>query len=211
MCEELARQSLSAAGGRIEKNDDGQEEFVIPIVKPQPSPLVLTWDPGPIAGSMFTPAEMAQITQGVYPSFQRFAPGWELVDCGPDMDAGLKKRYRGKRQVFMTHPLDRETPCRITRTVDVPKGKRTALDLVVSHHDQGDAKGNWALVVKVDGKQLKEQKVSSDTVDDGWLELSVDLTSYAGQTVELELLNVADGWRYEAGYWASIELRSGRN
>ena len=59
--EKLARQALNRSGGRVEKDAAGQEVFVIPVVDPRPSPLELSWAPGPIAGSMFTPEEMALI------------------------------------------------------------------------------------------------------------------------------------------------------
>ena len=48
-------------GGRIERSDDGSEVLVIPVVAPKPSPLERCWQPGPVAGSRFTEAEMAKI------------------------------------------------------------------------------------------------------------------------------------------------------
>ena len=63
MCEKLARQVVVQAGGRIEKDAGGEEVFIIPVVKPSPSPLEQCWQPGPIAGSTFTEAEMAQMTR----------------------------------------------------------------------------------------------------------------------------------------------------
>jgi ADP-ribosylglycohydrolase len=57
----LVRQSVTRAGGRIEKNAEGQEVFVIPVKKPKPGRLEQCWKPGPIANSRFTAAEMARI------------------------------------------------------------------------------------------------------------------------------------------------------
>jgi len=57
----LVRQAVNRAGGRVEKNADDQEVFVIPIQKPKPSKLEQCWEPGPIANSKFTEQEMAQI------------------------------------------------------------------------------------------------------------------------------------------------------
>jgi hypothetical protein len=62
VCEKLARQALLQAGGKIEKDSAGEEVFVIPVVAPKPSPLELSWAPGPIADSRFTPEERAKIT-----------------------------------------------------------------------------------------------------------------------------------------------------
>ena len=61
VCEKLARQVVVAAGGKIEKDATGEEVFVIPIQQPKPSKLEQCWQPGPIAGSKFTPEEMAKI------------------------------------------------------------------------------------------------------------------------------------------------------
>jgi hypothetical protein len=64
VCEKLARQAVVRCGGKIEKQADGSEVFVIPLQQPRPSPLEQCWEPGPPAGSKFSPAEMKQITAG---------------------------------------------------------------------------------------------------------------------------------------------------
>lgn len=60
VCEQLARKVVVRAGGKVQKRF-GREYFVVPVRPPQPSPLELSWAPGPIANSRFTPEEMAQI------------------------------------------------------------------------------------------------------------------------------------------------------
>jgi len=59
--EKLARQGVVRAGGKIEKNEKGEEVFVIPVEEPRPPKLEQVTAPGPIANSKFTPEEMAQI------------------------------------------------------------------------------------------------------------------------------------------------------
>jgi hypothetical protein len=61
VCENLARQLVLRNGGRIEKDVSGQEIFVIPRQTPHPGKFEQCWEPGPVAGSRFTPEEMAQI------------------------------------------------------------------------------------------------------------------------------------------------------
>jgi hypothetical protein len=61
ICEKLARQALVKEGGRIEKDANGEEVFVIPVTPVTPSVLALSWAPGPVANSRFTEAEMARI------------------------------------------------------------------------------------------------------------------------------------------------------
>ncbi len=62
VCEMLARKAVVRAGGRIECEADGTEVFVIPVVKPKPSPLETCWEPGPAANSRFEASERAKIT-----------------------------------------------------------------------------------------------------------------------------------------------------
>jgi len=58
---QLVRDAVKRQGGRIEKDQDGKEVFVIPVQKPKPSQLEQCWQPGPIVNSRFTPAEMEKI------------------------------------------------------------------------------------------------------------------------------------------------------
>ena len=59
--EKLARQAVLRAGGRIEQNASGEEEFVIPVVATVPGTLEQSHNPGPIAGSVFTDAEWSKV------------------------------------------------------------------------------------------------------------------------------------------------------
>ncbi|MCX8038888.1 MAG: ADP-ribosylglycohydrolase family protein [Candidatus Sumerlaeia bacterium] len=59
--EKLARQAILRAGGRIVKDAQGNEVFLIPVQKPKPSPLEQSRQPAPIANARFTPEEMAKI------------------------------------------------------------------------------------------------------------------------------------------------------
>jgi hypothetical protein len=204
VCEKLARQALAKAGGRVERNAQGEEVFVIPVGTPRPSPFEDLKHPGPIAGSRYAPAEMAQIKAGLKYDLEEFAPGWTLANCGRDMDPGLKNRWGGKSKVFVTHPLDRKTGCTLSRTVAIPTGKHTTLRLLVGHHPQGD----WLLLVRANGQEVLRQPIGKDTAEKCWAKAAVDLTPLAGKSVKLELVNQPTGWRNEAAYWASIAIES---
>jgi hypothetical protein len=150
---------------------------------------------------------MAQITVSAVPpavieAVEKVAPGWKAANCGLDMDPGLRAEFRGRQNVLVTHPFDQQTGCTLSRAVEVPADQKTALHLVVTH----DPRGDWLLVVKADGQELLSQVVSRDTVQDGWLDLRVDLSEYAGKSVKLELVNQPNGWAWEAGYWATIAV-----
>jgi hypothetical protein len=58
--EKLAREVVLKSGGKI-KEQGRWEYFLLPVEAPVPSALELSWSPGPIANSRFTPEEMAKI------------------------------------------------------------------------------------------------------------------------------------------------------
>jgi len=120
------------------------------------------------------------------------------------MDPGLRAQYRGKKKVFMTHPLARHTGCVLSKKVDVPAGKKTTLRLVVANDDRGD----WTLEVRLDGDRALRKKIGPETITDGWADIQLDLSDHAGQPVQIELINHADDWSFEVGYWAEIEVES---
>jgi len=207
VCEGLARQGLKTAGGRVEQDAAGNDVFVIPVRPAVPSKLEPSWAPGPIANSWFTAEEQAQITAAAVPNgmveaVQKFAPGWKVADCGPDLNPGLRQEFGGKKNVLVTHPLDNQTGCVLSNQLDLPAGPKSVLRLVVGH----DPKGDWLLVVKAAGKELLSKPISKETCTDGWLEVQVDLTAFAGKSVKLELVNQPTGWSWEAGYWAELSL-----
>ncbi|MDD3909029.1 MAG: ADP-ribosylglycohydrolase family protein [Proteiniphilum sp.] len=207
VCEKLAREYVKREGGHIEIDDNGEEVFVIPVKKPIPSPLVFSWDPEPIENTLFTEKEMAEIRHKDFIDIQKAVdeifPGWTISNCGIDMNPGFYDSYRGRQNVIMTHPLDRETPCVLSSKIDIPKGKKSNIKILISHHNEGD----WDLIIRVNGSPQRDVTVSADTVDsNGWLEVNFDLTPFAGNSVTIDLENKANGWAWEAGYWGAIEM-----
>jgi hypothetical protein len=63
VAEKLARAAVLRAGGRIEKDAQGDECFVIPVQTPKPSRFAPSYAPAPATGARFTPEEMAKIKQ----------------------------------------------------------------------------------------------------------------------------------------------------
>jgi hypothetical protein len=64
VCETLARESVVKAGGRIEKDENGKEIFVIPLERPEPGPLEQCWEPGPVEENIrFSEEEMSSIIE----------------------------------------------------------------------------------------------------------------------------------------------------
>ncbi|MEW6071049.1 MAG: ADP-ribosylglycohydrolase family protein [Planctomycetota bacterium] len=208
VCEALARQAVVRAGGRIERDDAGEEVLVIPILPARPSALERTWKPGPVAGARFAAAEWERIPPlggvDLAAAIARFAPDWEALHCGPHEDPGLRESWGGRAGVLVTHPWSDSLGCVLRRTADVPAAGRTVLHLVAGH----DPRGDWTLVIRADGKELRRLVVGPLAATDGWLALDVDLSPFAGQSVELELGNEANGWSWETGYWGEIAIVS---
>ncbi|RKY06778.1 MAG: ADP-ribosylglycohydrolase family protein [Planctomycetota bacterium] len=202
---QLVRDAVIRQGGRIEKDQDGKEVFVIAAQTPKPSKLEQCWAPGAIAGSKFTDAEMKKIKySAAFPTGKIF-PGWRIIDCGKKMNPGLRDAFGGKKNVIVTYPVDRETGSKISGRISIPKNKKTTLALVVGHHPKGD----WDLIVKLKhGKELFRTPVGKDTAKDGWLETEVDLSEFAGKRARIELVNQSNGGEYEAAYWAKIDIVS---
>ncbi len=207
-CEELAREVVTNGGGRVETDEEGNECFVIPRRSPRPSVLEQCWEAAPSDGDRFSEDEMARITaplgKDLSEAAKQFAPGWTVARCGDEMEVGLFREVRGRKNVLVTHPLNPDIGCVISRTVRLPPGKRSVLRLVVGH----DPRGDWNLAVRVDGQQLLRKPIGPETTTVGWTEIFVDLSRYAGELVKLELVNEPTGWHYEGAYWAEISLQS---
>jgi hypothetical protein len=63
VCESLTREAIELYGGSAEKNDEGIEEFLIPVQTPDFAAMVQCWDAEDVPEDiLFTPEEMAQIT-----------------------------------------------------------------------------------------------------------------------------------------------------
>ena len=114
------------------------------------------------------------------------------------MKPGLRTEWDGRKKVLLTHPLSKTVPCVLSRKIEVPAGKKTTLELEVTNHP----KGNWKLVVLINGKQA----LSKDIEETKWQRLIVDLSKHAGKTVDVELQNQATGWSHEAAYWSRIKI-----
>ena len=209
VCEKLARDIVVREGGRIKRNASDAEVFLIPVKMPVPPPLELSWDPSPIAESLFTDEERSNIR---FKGFRKIEdavaatfPGWTVKNCGTAMDPGVKDKYRGKKNVVVTHPLTREVPCSLELQTDIPANGKTELKVVVSNHPNHD----WELVCRVSGSVQKIVTIDNVLTKGGWAKVVFDLTPFAGsKNLQIELENKANGWSFEAGYWASLAIES---
>lgn len=213
VCEKLTRQIAARQGGRVEKDAAGTEWLVIPVRKPQPDALALSWAPGPIAGSRFTPEEYAQITnhvhlasefagpdptQRVQKTLDALFPGWTASANAPDMEPGFRADMYNETDILMTHPPKRGEPAVLSRRMTIPAGDPRLVVRVAN-----DLSGDFRLIVRVDGRLAFE----TDVQDKKFQTYTVGLSAYSGKTVLLEILNQPTGWMCEAAYWKTIEVK----
>ena len=114
------------------------------------------------------------------------------------MKPGLRQESQGRSNILLTHPRSKDVPCILSRSLQVPSGKETALRFAVNNHP----KGNWTLVVRIDGDEVLKNSIEGSS----WQEFRFDLTKHAGETIKIELENRASDWSFEAAYWSRIEL-----
>ena len=136
-------------------------------------------------------------------TIQNVAPGFKVLNVG---EGGVvhHKVFRNATAV-QTHPLDRKTPSRLTRELQIPRDKTTRLMLRVSHHPHGD----WQLRVLVGKDVLADQIVGPKSVDDDeWLDVAVDLTKFSGRKIELSIENRPNNWANEWAYWNNVSIVS---
>jgi len=186
VCRRLASQAVFRAGGYLEKDEAGKEVFVIPIEKPRPSKLKQSWEPGPIANSRFTEGEMRMIDW--LPMEQAVAvvlPGWSLSNWGYGSSPGLYPKLSGRKKVLVTTPKVWGQDVVLSKRIAIPAGQTTTLMLSVGRQ-------LWSrteMGVRVGETTLESLTVDRTTTDaQGWVEVNVDLSDYAGQEVKLEML-----------------------
>ncbi len=134
-------------------------------------------------------------------TLQKVAPGFKVRNVG---EGGVvhHKVFRN-RVAVQTHPLDKKTPSSLYRQLKIPSIGETKLNIRVSHHPHGD----WQLKVFANGQILTDRLVSSKTVaKNEWLDATIDLSLFAGQTIELSIENSPNNWANEWAYWNKVEI-----
>lgn len=115
----------------------------------------------------------------------------------------LLKTFQGKQRVVRTHPPAQGQPCILRAAVAVPAGKRTELRMTVAPHPQAD----WQLLVFANGEKLHDALIAATAAaPEGWTDVVVDLSRFAGRNILLEVHNHPNNWSYEFAYWQRLEV-----
>ncbi len=221
VCEKLFREFLQREGGRVERDEAGEEVFVIPEKRPVPSRYQPSWNPGPIVGGRYTEEELKTMLAGVHPAHiahiqhkdepsarvQAVAsillPGWKTSPNAPDMAPGYVELWRKKEHVLRTHPLNKDTGAFLTRTMTIDAAKPVLTIVVTCYGDKGD----FELIVRVNEDIVHRQLIQVQPGEtEEWKTVRVDLSRFAGQTVEVSLENHPNNWMNEAAHWSRIDM-----
>ena len=112
------------------------------------------------------------------------------------------KEFAGKNDIIQTLPPAQNVPCILRAPVSVRAGKKTVLAAIVNRHPEGD----WQLNVKVGAEQLHTSMVNADRTKDGWAEVEVDLSKFAGKNIVVEVHNHPNNWHYEHAAWSRLAI-----
>lgn len=196
--DEVVPSKLSLMPEGIEKQLQPQELYdlfaFITLDKPPEDPEAKL-----LAGSRIVPGESSKSDE--FPALlEQLLPGFMTSKVG-EGGVAILADYHG-RPAVRTHPVSRSEPCRLTSSTTLPVGKKVTLRLSVASHAQGD----WQLTVNVNDEIRHQSIVKRRNNDVDWKEITIDLTDLAGQSVTLELLNKANDWSNEFGYWNAAEI-----
>jgi hypothetical protein len=186
VCERLTRQGLVRVGGRIEKDADGTEVFVIPVKAPTPSKFEDLKNPGPIADSLYHDSEMAKIVSpGLKWAGPRFLDGWTLAHCNLDQGVMLWES-QGRKNVFVLNGLARgEKTYVLAKTMTLRPGKPLTLRMAAACDPRTDG---WRVTIKAEGRDLATATVNQATMANGWTRIEAPLPVQGGKPLAVEIV-----------------------
>ncbi|MFM7056907.1 MAG: PVC-type heme-binding CxxCH protein [Planctomycetota bacterium] len=144
-------------------------------------------------GQASDPSRFSQLTEQLLPGVTVAATGEGGLEILAD--------YHG-RPALRTHPVSRSQPCKLTARMVLPTARKVKLVISVASHAQGD----WQLQVIVNGQPRHQSNVRHDAGKVVWRDVSVDLSDLNGQEIRLELLNRANDWANEFGFWNGLQI-----
>ena len=139
------------------------------------------------------PVQFGELLGQVAPAFSTTAS---------EQGVWLLKTFQGKSRVVRTHPPAQGQPCILRAAVPVPAGKRTELRMTVAPHPQAD----WQLLVFANGEKLHDALIAAGTAPEGWTEVVIDLSRFAGRNMLIEVHNHPNNWAGEFAYWSRLEV-----
>lgn len=135
-----------------------------------------------------------------------FVPGWSIAQCGAGDYVGYLEEYHGRYDVFATYPLDQEKPCLLRWSGTLPsENPRLKLSVASSEANQ-DA--DWIFRAVVNDETLEQRTIGWMDGEVYWHSIDLDLSSFAGQEVTIQLENGADDEMYNTAYWGRMKIEA---
>jgi len=209
----LAKQFILRNGGKIEKDSEGKEYFLIPKIKAKSGRLEQSWEPVPYEGNTkFSQEEMSKIKFTSSKSFAPLVKKWGAGSFKIYHNSALTEpkfiSWKGKDDVIKTTLNNENNPVLIVGNVIIPEGKKSHLTLSVSCEDDGE----WVLEIILeeilDLKSIFKEKINAKTLTNGWREIQYDLTKYAGTEMEIQITQSAGEINKSHAYWNNITIVS---
>jgi hypothetical protein len=173
---------------------------------------LIAWDPAEFRNVKITilRAALLDLSQ----ASEAWAREWKVLSTSENFAGGGKPGFyleavrsgdanpnRGRTGILYLHPPTQQKPATIARSVTLT-GPAPTLRMGVSGNR--DVDGDWALLVKVNGEPLEEEKIIAGA--QGWQDLTFDLSDYSGQTVSIEIEARANDWHYEYAFLDYIQI-----
>lgn len=137
-----------------------------------------------------------------YPQLvEQLLPGFSVESSG-EGGVELLENYFG-RPALRTHPPEKNQPCKLTATTQLPVAAKIKLRISVASHEQGD----WQLDAKING-QPRHKSIIRPTQEGRWKDIEIDLSDLSGQKISIELFNTPNDWSNEFGFWNAAEVVS---
>ncbi|HUY36926.1 MAG TPA: NPCBM/NEW2 domain-containing protein [Pirellulales bacterium] len=134
---------------------------------------------------------------------EAFSPGFMPGALG-EAGLALVEEHQGRGAVLRTSPSAADQPCRLSSVVDIALGRKTRLYVSVAHEAGQDGR----LMVTANGQTLVNAAIDASTSKDGWSDLVVDLTQFAGQKfgVALQIERFGRPGQPTPAYWSRVEV-----
>lgn len=178
-CEDLARRAVLRAGGRIHASESGTT-WEVSDIPYEAGPYIRWWAPPALQGSRFSDSEMRRLRYvSLAWALQHVYPIWEARNA--NWSSTFEWEAEKRRDVITLEPRNRGEPVVLTGTIAVSSDGPTNLHLAAS--------GNvpWQLQIRANGRELATVYVV-DTPDETWTEVEVDLSTWRGDQVNLEIV-----------------------
>ena len=213
VCLKLAKQFIVRNGGKIEKDSEGRDFFLIPQIKAKSGELKQSWNPGPIEGNIkFNPEEMSKINFSSTKSFAPLLKKWDANSWKIYHNSSLTEpafiSWKGKDDVIKTTLHNENSSVLIVGVVNIPEGKKSHLTLNVSCEDDGEWELEILPEIGLDLKLIVKEKINAKTITNGWKEFQYDLTKYAGTEMEIQIRQTASEFQKSHAYWNNIKIVS---